>query len=122
MEKTRAFIGEIKEPVKGQTEHLQLVYYEKDRPNAGQIKLWWGEPTKDHPVTQSIFDGGHRPVPEAQGSCQAIRPLPDIPLEVCLVLYLPMAWGTVWFVIYHSILRAHAPPWRDDAPRNPGPD
>ena len=61
MEKTRAFIGEIKEPVKGQTEHLQLVYYEKDRPNAGQIKLWWGEPTKDHPVTQSIFDGAPLP-------------------------------------------------------------
>lgn len=61
MEKARVFIGEIKEPIKGQTEHLQLIYYQKDRPNAGQNKLWWGEPTKEHPVTASMFDGAPLP-------------------------------------------------------------
>jgi hypothetical protein len=61
MEKTRAFIGEIEEPVKGQTEHLQLIYYQQDRPNAGQNKLWWGEPSKEHPVTASTFDGAPLP-------------------------------------------------------------
>jgi hypothetical protein len=57
MEKTRAFIGEIKEPVKGQTERLPLIYYQKDRPNAGQNKLWWGEPSQEYPFTSSTFDG-----------------------------------------------------------------
>jgi hypothetical protein len=61
MEKARATIGEIKEPVKGRTEHLQLIYYQKDRPNAGQNALWWGEPSKEQPVVASTFSGSPLP-------------------------------------------------------------
>jgi hypothetical protein len=62
MPKTRAFIGEIKEPVKGKTEKLQLIYYLANKPNAGTNKLWWGDPSQDHPVMASTFVGAPLPV------------------------------------------------------------
>jgi len=51
MPKTRAFIGEIKEPVKGKTERLQLIHYLANKPNAGTNALWWGDPSHNYPAT-----------------------------------------------------------------------
>jgi hypothetical protein len=60
MPKTRAFIGEIKEPVKGKTERLQLIY-SAVRPNGGTNNLWWGDPAQDHAVSASTFNGSPLP-------------------------------------------------------------
>lgn len=61
MPKTRVFIGEFKEPVKDKTERLQLIYYLANKPNAGTNNLWWGNPSQNHPVTASTFDGAPLP-------------------------------------------------------------
>jgi hypothetical protein len=60
MPKTRAFIGEIKEPVKGKTERLQLIY-SAVKANGGTNNLWWGDPSQNHPVAASTFNGS--PIP-----------------------------------------------------------
>jgi hypothetical protein len=60
MPKTRAFIGEIREPVKGKTERLQLIY-SAVRPNGGTNNLWWGDPAQDHAVSASTFNGSPLP-------------------------------------------------------------
>jgi hypothetical protein len=54
MEKQRAFIGEIKEPLKGKREQLQLIYYAV-RENVGSNKLWWGDPSQNHPLSTSTY-------------------------------------------------------------------
>jgi hypothetical protein len=56
MPKSRAFIGEIKEPVKGKIERLQLVY-PGTRPDGGTINLWWGNPSENHAVSQPYNPG-----------------------------------------------------------------
>jgi hypothetical protein len=54
MPKTRAFIGEFKEPVKGKVERLQLIY-SATKENAGTNTLWWGDPSQNHAVTTPIY-------------------------------------------------------------------
>jgi hypothetical protein len=54
MPKTRAFIGELKEPVKGKIEGLQLIYHAV-KENAGANNLWWGSPSQNHAVSASTF-------------------------------------------------------------------
>src|ERR1019366_5591632 len=54
MEKQRAFIGEIKEPLKGKREQLQRIYYAV-RENVGSNKLWWGDPSQNHPLSTSTY-------------------------------------------------------------------
>jgi hypothetical protein len=54
MPKRRAFIGEIKEPVKGKIERLQLIT-QATKENAGQNTLWWGDPFQNDPVTTPIY-------------------------------------------------------------------
>jgi hypothetical protein len=54
MPKTRAFIGELKEPVKGNRERLQLIY-SAVRENAGTNNLWWGDPSQNHAVTTPSY-------------------------------------------------------------------
>jgi hypothetical protein len=54
MPKTRAFIAEIKEPVKGKTEHVPLIV-QASKENAGQNTLWWGDPSQDHAVTTPLY-------------------------------------------------------------------
>jgi hypothetical protein len=50
MPKVRAYIGEIKEPVKGQFSRLQLVNV-ATQPNGGTNNLWWGNPSDFHAVS-----------------------------------------------------------------------
>jgi hypothetical protein len=60
MSRTRAFIGEIKEPVKGKTERLQLIY-SAVKANGGTNNLWWGDPSQNHAVSSSTFNGSPLP-------------------------------------------------------------
>jgi hypothetical protein len=66
MPKTRAFIGEIKEPVKGKTERLQLIYVAA-KANGGTDNLWWGDPTQNHAVTASTLNGSPLPAIVVKG-------------------------------------------------------
>jgi hypothetical protein len=67
MERTRAFIGEFKDPVKDKAEQLQLIY-SAIRPNGGQNNLWWGDPSQNHPVVaSSISDGNPLPAVLVRG-------------------------------------------------------
>jgi hypothetical protein len=66
MPKTRAFIGEIKEPVKGKIERLQLIYIAA-KANGGTNNLWWGDPTQNHAVTASTFNGSPLPAIVVKG-------------------------------------------------------
>jgi hypothetical protein len=54
MPKARAFIGEIKEPVKGKIERLQLIYYAV-KENAGGNNLWWGNPSQNSALTIPLY-------------------------------------------------------------------
>jgi hypothetical protein len=54
MPKTRAFIGEIKEPVKGKIERLPLIV-QATKENAGQNTLWWGDAAQNNPVTTPTY-------------------------------------------------------------------
>jgi hypothetical protein len=54
MPRARAFIGEFKEPVKGSSERLQLIYSAK-KDNAGENTLWWGEPSQNNAVTTPTY-------------------------------------------------------------------
>ena len=54
MPKTRAFIGEIKEPVKGKIERLPLIV-QATKENAGQNTLWWGNAAQNNPVTTPTY-------------------------------------------------------------------
>jgi hypothetical protein len=67
MPKERAFIGEIKEPLKGKREQLQLVYY-ASKESAGPNKLWWGTPSQNHPLSASTFNGS--PIPAIIVRCR----------------------------------------------------
>jgi len=60
MPKARAFIGELKEPVKGKTERLQLIY-SAVKANGGTNNLWWGDPSQNHDVSASTFNGSPLP-------------------------------------------------------------
>jgi hypothetical protein len=60
MDRTRAFIGEIKEPVKDKTERLQLIF-SGIMPNGGTNNLWWGDPLQNHPLSSSTFNGDPLP-------------------------------------------------------------
>jgi hypothetical protein len=60
MPKARAFVGELKEPVKGNIERLQLIYYAV-KENAGPNNLWWGNPSQSHAVSASTFIGSPLP-------------------------------------------------------------
>jgi hypothetical protein len=54
MPRTRAFIGELKEPVKGNLERMQLIY-SAAKENGGMNNLWWGDPSYNHAVTTPIY-------------------------------------------------------------------
>jgi hypothetical protein len=54
MPRTRAFIGEFKEPVKNAIERLQLIYSQK-KENAGANTLWWGDPQQNNAVTTPLY-------------------------------------------------------------------
>jgi hypothetical protein len=54
MPRTRAFIGEIKEPVRGKIERLPLIV-QATKENAGQNTLWWGDPTQNNAVTTPSY-------------------------------------------------------------------
>jgi hypothetical protein len=56
MPKVRAYIGEIKEPVKGQSERIQLTNVAK-MPNGGNNELWWGKPEEYHYVVYPDYSG-----------------------------------------------------------------
>lgn len=66
MERTRAFIGELKEPVKDKAERLQLIY-SAIRPNGGQNNLWWGDPLQNHPLSSSTYNGDPLPAVLVRG-------------------------------------------------------
>jgi hypothetical protein len=53
MPATRAFIAEIKEPVRDQALQLPLSN-SAVMPNGGENHLWWGDPKANHPV--SVFE------------------------------------------------------------------
>jgi hypothetical protein len=53
--KVRAFIGEIKEPVKGQVSRLQLITV-ATQPNGGTNNLWWGNPSDFHAVSNATIN------------------------------------------------------------------
>ena len=65
--KTRAFIGEIKEPVKGKAERLQLIY-SAVKANGGTNNLWWGDPSQNHALSASTFNGS--PIPAIIVRCR----------------------------------------------------
>jgi hypothetical protein len=54
MPKTRAFIGELKEPVKGKIERLPLIY-SATKESAGTNTLWWGDPSQNNAVTTPAY-------------------------------------------------------------------
>jgi len=54
MPKTRAFVGEFKEPVKGATQRMQLIYWLKTA-NSGDNMLWWGDPAQKNAVTTPLY-------------------------------------------------------------------
>jgi hypothetical protein len=74
MPKTRAVVGDIREPLKGKIERVQLIYVAV-RPNGGVNNLWWGDPSQGHPVTAStIYDGSPMPASVVRGRLAIIGP------------------------------------------------
>jgi hypothetical protein len=73
MDRTRAFIGDLKEPVRDKAERLQMIY-SAIMPNGGTNNLWWGDPKQNQPVSSSYYNGDPLPAALVRGRVVIVGP------------------------------------------------